>query len=115
MKAKKIVSGALKVAGKWLLENQNVALDTVNKFAKKYIDTKAEIYDESTATTEEKVDLLGAATLELDRKIDLRADRIQKELSEVHKQVRILKFSLSVMAVVLGVAVIGLIILAVKG
>ena len=115
MKAKKIVSGALKVAGKWLLENQNVALDTVNKFAKKYIDTKMEPYDDSTATVEEKVDLLGAATLELDRKIDLQADRIQKELSEVRKQVRTLKVALSVLAVVLGAAIIAIIVLAVKG
>lgn len=81
---------ALKAVGKWVVQNQDIVIDAADKVMK--------------FKTEDKVEQLGAAVLELEKKIDM-------EMDAVNKQLRDMKIVLSIMTVLLIVAIITIILL----
>ena len=106
MKVGKFVLNALKVVGKWGLENHDVALDAVDKVAKIQAGKKVASNEEHLQIVDEKLNQLGAATLELDQKIDFEAAQVRTELKTMRKQMRTMKIIRLVMGAALGVAVI---------
>ena len=81
---------ALKAVGKWVVQNQDIVIDAADKVMK--------------FKTEDKVEQLGAAVLELEKKIDM-------EMDAVNKQLRDMKIVLSIVTVLLIVAIITIILL----
>ena len=92
MGAGTVVLNALKSVGKWVALNPGIVKDAADKV----INLK----------TDDKVNQLGAAVLELDQKIN-------SEIVYVRKQLRAMKIILSVMSVVLVAVVIAIILLIV--
>ena len=82
---------ALKAVGKWVSKNPAFVMDAADRVIK--------------VKTEDKVDQLGAAVLELDEKIDA-------EINSLHKQLRTMKIAFGVMGAVLVSAVVAIILLA---
>ena len=93
MKTGTVVINALKSVGKWVVENPSLVIDTADKIIK--------------LKPEDKVNQLGTAVLELDRKIN-------SEMILVHKQLRTMKIIISVMSAALAITVIAVILLAIK-
>ena len=89
--AGKAVWGAVKAVGGWVALNPDVVKDTLKLLKPK---------------TEDKVNQLGAAVVELDEKFTTEMETLRKEL-------RTMKIMLYTMAGVLGVAVIAIILLAI--
>ena len=87
------VISALKIVGNWVAQNPTIVMNAADKVVK--------------LKPEDKVNQLGAAVLELDKKID-------DELVLVHKQLHIMKIILSVMFIVLTVLLIIIILLSIK-
>ena len=87
-----MVLSALKVVGKWVVQNPSVMLDAADIVKK--------------LKPEDKVNQLGAAVLELDQKITL-------EMGLVRKQLRTMKIVLSIMGVALVAALIAIVLLAI--
>ncbi len=93
MGAGAIVLSALKAVGKWVALNPDIVMDAADKVIK--------------LKPEDKVNQLGAAVVELDQKID-------SEIILVRKQLRTMKIILSVVSAVLTLAIIAIILLAIK-
>lgn len=85
------VWNAVKVVASWVALNPDVVKDTVKLLKPK---------------TEDKVNQLGAAVVELDQKLTSEMETLRKEL-------RTTKIMLAVMGSVLGLAVIAIILLAI--
>ncbi len=92
MGAGTVVLGALKLVGKWVANNPDVLMDATDKVIK--------------LKSEDKVNQLGAAVVELNQKID-------SEIIFLKNQLHIMKIILSVMGSVLVAAVIAIVLLAV--
>ena len=102
MGAGALVIGALAKVGGWVLSNPDIALGAVDKVTK----LKAgKNYEEQLQSADEKINQLGAAALELEEKIN-------GEVSQLHKELRTMKIALSVMGAVLGAAIVAIILLA---
>ena len=106
MGAGTVVLGALKAVGSWVLSNPDVALGAVDKVTKIQANKKADNVEEHLQIVDEKLNQLGAATLELEQKIDT-------EIEVLRKQIRLMKIVGLIMGVVLCIAVITAILLAV--
>ena len=89
--AGKAVLGAVKAVAGWVALNPDLVKDTVKLLKPK---------------TEDKVNQLGAAVVELDEKFSTEMETLRKEL-------RTMKIMLSVMGGVLGLAVVAIILLAI--
>lgn len=97
---------ALKMVGNWVQSNHVLALGVADKVVKFQADKKIDIIEDHLQTVDEKLNQLGEAALELDQKIDT-------EIELLKNQVHTMKIMLSVVGGVLGVAVVGIILLAV--
>ncbi len=102
----KVVLGALKMVGDWVLKNPNVALDALDKVVIMPVAKKASNIEEHLLVLEAKTNQLGAAALELEQKIDSEIIQLQKEIHTIKKL-------LSIMSIVLGAAIISIVILAI--
>ena len=106
MGAGAVVLGALKIVGQWALKNPNLALGAVDAIAKIQAEKKSMSNEEHLQIVDEKLNQVGAATLELDQKIDT-------EIALVYKQLRTLKIMTSIIGALLGIAVVAIILLAI--
>lgn len=97
---------ALKAIGGWVLKNPDVALEAVDKVSHIRADWKSLNNEERFQVVDERLNQLGEAALELDRKIDT-------QLEAVYKQLRAMKIILYVLAALLGIAVVAIILLAI--
>lgn len=101
-----VVLGALKAVGSWVLSNPNIAFGAVDKVAQIQADKQALDNEERFEAIDEKLNQLGAATLELDQKIDT-------EIETLRKQLRTLKILVLTMGITLFVGVIVALVLAI--
>ena len=108
-----VILGALKAVGAWVLSNPQIALDAVDKVSKIHADKKASSQEETLRIVDEKLHQVGAATLELEDKIDTEVVGIQNELNALRKEIRTLKTILYIVGAVAGAAIITLILLAI--
>lgn len=111
--ASSIVLGALKKVGSWVLSNPNIALNAVDKVVKIQTDKKSINIEERIQVVEEKVNQVGAATLELDLKIDNEITSLHNELIIARKQIRTLKIMMLCIGTLLCAGVIASVLIAV--
>lgn len=104
MGAGAVVLSALKTVGSWVLKNPAVVVDTVDEVAKIQANKKAESNEEHLQIVDEKLEQLGEAALELDKKIDT-------EMAVLHKQIHTIRIMLLVMGAILGVSIISIVLL----
>lgn len=97
---------ALKTVGGLALKNPNITLKAVEMLTKIRADWKSLNKEERFQVIDERLNQLGEAALELDRKIDT-------QLEAVYKQLRAMKIMLYVLAALLGIAVVAIILLAI--
>lgn len=95
------VLSALKIVGGWVAKNPSAVIDGVAKIQANKISISN---DERLQIVDEKLEQLGAATLELNQKIDY-------EVGDIRDQIRTLKNALTAMGIALSVAVVAIILL----
>ena len=101
-----IILGAVAAVAAWVKENPDFTKNVVNGITSLRSKKKKMSDEELLQLVDEKVGQLGAATLELDQKIDIEVEALRKEM-------RTLKTMLLVMGAILCAAVIAIVLLAI--
>lgn len=112
MKVKAIL-GALQAVTGWVKANPEITMGVVNTVTKIKADLKTASIEDQLQIVDEKLNQVGAAALELEQKIELEVVEINNEIETLRKEMKIFKKIISILAAVLGAAIIAIILLAI--